>query len=296
MSKFLLLLIFFISARNDVFGDSSSIVIERTRVNKIKLGIVMLGTAGFGALTYDYFNQVWWKPTKVKKFTLREDWNDLLRADKAGHFYFSYVLSDVYKSIFKWVGFSGKTSAFLGAGISVIYEVGVVELTDGFTTRWGFSPSDAVLDVLGAFFPVAQEYFPGLNSITFKFSYTPSGYTWLDYLRVGSLKDALYKKQFHTDYEGMTFWASFEFQKLLPHKIEKFIPDFINLAIGYSVKNINYAGRGYSELYIAIDFNLLKIDTKIDILNRVIRTLNYIHLPAPTLRIKPGFKFYYLYF
>jgi len=298
MLRFFSLLVFLISMNSNAsgFADSSSVHRGKTEINKLRLGIVALGTAGFGVLTYDYFNRVWWKQTKVKKFVWRDDWNDVIRADKAGHFYFSYLLSDVYKSIFKWVGFSPKTSSFLGAGISVLYEVGVVELTDGFTTRWGFSPTDAISDIVGAFFPVAQEYLPSLQAITFKLSYTPSGYTWLDYLRVGSLKDALYKKQFHTDYEGMTFWMSFEFKKILPDEIEKFIPDFLNLAIGYSVKDINYAGRGYSEIYIAVDYNLLKVNTGSDFINRIIRTLNYIHFPAPTLKIKPYVRFYYLYF
>jgi hypothetical protein len=298
MLKFLFLLIFFANPSLNAFesADSSSSVKKGTQINRLKLGIVAAGTAGFAVLTYDYFNQVWWKPTKVKKFVWRDDWNDLLKADKAGHLYFSYVLSDAYKSIFQWVGFNPKASAFLGAGISVIYEVGVVELTDGFTTRWGFSPTDIIADIVGAFFPVAQEYLPLLQAINFKLSYTPSGYTWFDYLRVGSLKDALYKKQFHTDYEGMTFWMSLDFQRFLPSEVERLIPDFLNFAIGYSVKNINYAGRGYSEIYIAIDYNLLKVDTGLDILNRIIRTLNYIHFPAPTLRVKPGLKFYYLYF
>ena len=80
----------------------------------------------------------------------------------------------------------------------------------------------------------------------------------------------------------MTFWMSFEFQRLLPEQVEKFIPDFLNLAVGYAVRNINYSGGGYTELYIAIDYNLLKVDTKIDVLNRIIYTLNYIHFPAPT--------------
>ncbi len=299
MLKFLFLLIFLVSPNlnaSESSADSSGIVKKGTQINKLKLGIVTVGTAGFSVLTYDYFNQVWWKPTKVKKFVWRDDWDDLIKADKAGHLYFSYVLSDAYKGIFKWVGFNSRTSAFLGAGISVIYEVGVVELTDGFTTRWGFSPTDVIANIVGAFFPVAQEYFPSLQAITFKLSYTPSGYTWFDYLRIGSLKDALYKKQFHTDYEGMTFWISFDFQRLLPREIKRLIPDFLNLAVGYSVKNINYAGKGYSEIYIAIDYDLLKVDTGLDILNRIIRTLNYIHFPAPTLRVKPRVKFYYLYF
>jgi hypothetical protein len=100
--------------------DSNNVAIKQAKVNKLKLGIVTAGTLGFGVVTYDYFNQVWWKPTRVKKFVWRDDWNDVLKADKAGHFYFSYVLSDVYKNLFKWVGFSSKTSAFLGAGISVV--------------------------------------------------------------------------------------------------------------------------------------------------------------------------------
>ncbi len=298
MLRFMLVIILLtgVGLKEYNFADSSSVAVKGTSVNKFKLGIVVVGTAGFGVLTYDYFNRVWWKPTKVKKFIWRDDWNDVIRADKAGHFYFSYVLSDVYKRIFNWVGFSPKISSFWGAGISIFYEVGIVELTDGFTTRWGFSPSDAVMDIVGAFFPVAQEYLSSLKMITFKWSYTPSGYTWLDYLRVGSLKDALYKKQFHTDYEGMIFWMSFEFKKLLPQEVKRFIPNFLNLAIGYSVKDINYAGRGYSEIYIALDYNLLKVNTGSKFLNGVIRTLNYIHFPAPTLKVKPRVKFYYLYF
>ncbi|MEN3038103.1 MAG: DUF2279 domain-containing protein [Candidatus Kryptonium sp.] len=296
MLNFLIALILITNTYASSLNDSSGVVSKKTRIDKLKLGVVAIGTAGLGVLTYNYFNTVWWKPTKVKKFIWRDDWNDLVRADKAGHFYVSYVISDAYKNIFKWVGFSEKTSAFIGAGISTFYEVGVVELTDGFTTQWGFSPTDVVMNLLGALFPVAQEYLPSLKNITFKWSYTPSGYTWSDYLRFGSFRDALYKKQFHTDYEGMTFWMSFEFQEFLPERIEKLIPDFINLALGYRVRDVNYAGSGYSELYIAIDFNLLKIDTKVGILNGFIRALNYIHLPAPTLRVKPKFKFYYLYF
>jgi hypothetical protein len=94
----------------------------------------------------------------------------------------------------------------------------------------------------------------------------------------------------------MTFWASVDFQELLPEKFEKFIPDFLNIAVGYSVKEINYAGRGYSEIFIGIDYNFLKIDTGSEFFNKVLRALNYIHFPAPTLRIKPKVKFYYLYF
>jgi hypothetical protein len=108
--------------------DSNNVAIKQAKINKLKLGIVTAGTLGFGVVTYDYFNQVWWKPTRVKKFVWRDDWNDVLKADKAGHFYFSYVLSDVYKNLFKWVGFSSKTSAFLGAGISVVTKLVLLNL------------------------------------------------------------------------------------------------------------------------------------------------------------------------
>jgi hypothetical protein len=68
--------------------DSNNVAIKQAKINKLKLGIVTAGTLGFGVVTYDYFNQVWWKPTRVKKFVWRDDWNDVLKADKAGHFLF----------------------------------------------------------------------------------------------------------------------------------------------------------------------------------------------------------------
>ena len=274
----------------------SSTVKERRGINWLRFGVVSGVTVGFGVLSYDYFNKVWWSGVKVKRLTIKDDWDAYLLADEFGHFYSGFLIADIYRKLFQWSGFSGKVSALAGAGISIIYEVFAVEFTDGFTTRWGFSPSDAIMDLLGAGFPVAQEFLPELKNFTFKWSYTPSGYTWGDYIRLKSLKDALYKKQFHTDYEGMTFWLSIDFQKYLPEKIEKLIPDFIQIAVGYGVMNINSRKMRKHEIFIALDFDLLKVNTGVKVLDSIIHTLNYIHLPAPTLRIKPKLQFYLAYF
>jgi len=230
--------------------------------------------------SYDYFSKVWWSQ-KNEKFLLKEDWCDALQADKFGHFFASYVLADYYQNLLLWANFDTAKAKCISFFATSIYEIIFVELTDGFTTKWGFSISDVLCDLLGSYFAT----YSSLNKrIEFKISYTPSKSSWLNYITKGSLKDALYRKQITTDYDGMTFWIIYNKNWI------------INPAIGYSIENV-YKANAYREFFLSFDFNLIKIiPTKSKELFLIKKFLNYFHLPSPALQIYPYFKFYLFFF
>jgi len=79
-----------------------------------------------------------------------------------------------------------------------------------------------------------------------------------------------------------------------------FWPDWLNMAVGFGIDNSQYLNKnktkkgGNNEWYIALDYDLSKIYTKWDspTAKKVKHWLNYIHFPAPTIRISPNLHFY----
>ena len=49
-----------------------------------------------------------------------------------------------------------------------------VEIEDGYGANWGFSPGDAIADVVGASYYLGQYYFPVLKHIQPRVSYWPT--------------------------------------------------------------------------------------------------------------------------
>jgi hypothetical protein len=69
-------------------------------------------------------------------------------ADKAAHFVDYYLITKEFRPLFQSLGFSEAESRWLAFGTAVAGGV-VNEIADGFT-KYGFSPEDIAMDVLGA--------------------------------------------------------------------------------------------------------------------------------------------------
>ena len=94
------------------------------------------------------------------------------------------------------------------------------------------------------------------------------------------------------DYESQYFWLSANVSDL----IHAPIPSFVNIAIGYSVKNLDGLGRGERELFFGLDYDFSKLPGDSNFLRAIKHVMNYIHWPAPTLRITPSVICYGLKF
>lgn len=255
---------------------------QKTKINYLKTGIITGVTIGAGIWLHNYQKNAWWSGQRGK-FHFKNDWDYAFSVDKFGHFFDGALIQSLYQGAFEWSGFSNELSMWLGAGFSVAYMTDI-EIEDGFATDWGFSPGDELFNIMGSLYPVAQHYYELLQHFNIKWSYFPS-----DKLRSGEKQGA-----FLDDYDGQTNWLSINLRHFMSKPVQKYWPEFINIAIGYGVENYKDPKDSYQNFYFGLDYDLRKIipgESKFMLwLKNIINHFRII--PAPALRFnKDGVKY-----
>ena len=248
-----------------------------------RLGLVAGGTAGLIVTAHLQNYNSWWKGTRGP-FHLSVDDSPTLGADKCGHFLFSYYAADIVGNSLDWSGIGRDRGLLYGGIVSIAFQL-YVEVEDGFHPDLGFSVGDAVADGAGAILPLLQEKYHSFRAISPKWSINPS--------------DRYKQHQYRSiidDYESQYYWLSFNLHELLGESSPKFIPSFLNVALGYGVSDLDLHGNGNSEMYLALDIDFTKLPGDGDILKAVKHVLNFFHVPAPTIRLTPSIIVYGLRF
>lgn len=176
-----------------------------------------------------------------------------------------------------WIGFEENSSLWIGAVASWLFYL-QIEIFDGQFEQWGFSLGDLAANTAGALMPVLSSHLPFLQKFSLKLSYAP--------------KEIQLQQYMIEDYAGMTYWLTSNPQDFFRF-MEPVWPDFLNLAFGYS---ITQKAHGDIELYVSLDYDLTTIQTRSFFWNRVLYYLNFIHLPAPAIKIQPVPKYYLFYY
>jgi hypothetical protein len=287
-----LLVIFFVSSQN-IFGQSDSL-----KVNKKRVFIVGSSLAGALGGSYLYVQNSWWSE-KQEPFHF-DDGADLtyaLNVDKVGHFMGGLEAADVFSSSMKWAGMQEEQALWYGAAFGSGLQL-AIEMKDAYAPYWGFSKWDLALGSAGSLFPVAQYYNDDLKAINFKFSYYKQSDIYWELDRQREKEPNKYAWQ--DDYPNQTYWLSVD----VNHFTETCCwPDWLNLAIGFGLDDTQYLNEnntkmgGNNEWYIALDYDIPKMLKKWNSPTgkKVKHWLNYIHLPAPTIRISPKLEFYPLF-
>ena len=287
-----LLVIFFVSSQN-IFGQSDSL-----KVNKKRVFIVGSSLAGALGGSYLYVQNSWWSE-KQEPFHF-DDGADLtyaLNVDKVGHFMGGLEAADVFSSSMKWAGMQEEKALWYGAAFGSGLQL-AIEMKDAYAPYWGFSKWDLALGSAGSLFPVAQYYNDDLKAINFKFSYYKHSDIYWELDRQRGKEPNKYAWQ--DDYPNQTYWLSVD----VNHFTETCCwPDWLNLAIGFGLDDTQYLNEsntkmgGNNEWYIALDYDIPKMLKKWNSPTgkKVKHWLNYIHLPAPTIRISPKLEFYPLF-
>ncbi len=240
-----------------------------------------------------YQQNAWWKDRRTS-FHFQSDNEYALNVDKAGHFFGGAVGSFLGRKSLEWSGASQSTALWGGFAMGALFEL-YVEIEDGFGPDWGFSPGDAIGDVLGAAWPLAQHYVPGLDQVHPKFSYYPSQ----------AFRDGHHNGNMIDDYDGQTTWMGVHVYGLLPKSWKPYWPEWLGIAVGVSVRNMpitvdgKYIDVGPRErnIIIALDYDMTKIIPGDHWLLIALKEgLNFIHFPSPAIRISPNFISYGLYF
>ena len=258
--------------------DSSKVIWPRA----VFSGALLAGSVGVIALSID---EAYYQDRRVK-FHFARDRNGNLtwfenrhRAmDKFGHIYSTSLFSENIYFLSRWSGYSNKTASITAASASIAL-LGAMEVWDAHFQRWGFSIGDFIANVAGGLYPVAQQNIDFLQATDYKMSY--------NFIRTKSPDHGIH------DYENMTFWLTFNPRAALPSDYLNWFPNWLNIALGVGLDSYQSQRR---EIYIGLDYNLKRIRTKSILLSHLIAVMDRFHLPAPAIRIAPGFIGYGLFF
>ncbi len=277
-----------------------------SRVRPVPAAITAAVYAGAFIGLHEYQANAWWKNDRGP-FHFEEDWSENLQNDKFGHFYGAYMMSYASREALLASGFNDATAHDLGALMGALLEV-YVEVEDGFSTSWGFSPTDAYADIAGAMYFFAQRYVPALQTVHEKWIYYPS-----KFLGSGSIPGQ--QRTFIDDYQGQSYWWCVDVWHWLPPDMQRWYPKWLQLSVGYTARKYGpYVGPAppgvadpwapqYSdwadtrEVYIGLDYNLPRLigRTNIPFVDWLVQTCDNFHLPAPALRIVPSVHGFILY-
>lgn len=244
---------------------------------------VFIGTA----LVQNYFD--FWKNADPSPFHISNDPPYAYHNDKFGHAYYSSLSADVIKESYILAGVDRKTSAWIGAGSSLLAQT-LVEIGDGFhghEAYYGFSPGDEIGDILGAALPLVKEYVPFVKRFDYKVGLWPS-----QVLKEGAFRGIL------DDNESQFFWLSAD----IHDAFGEWYPKWINVAVGYGVQNLPSSAflpdRQYltpkSLVYLGFDLNVKGLPITGKAWDIIAELLSHYRIPFPALQVAPIMKWHWL--
>ncbi len=261
-------------------GNDTLVQTETKLSNKQKW--IIGGLAAQQIASY-YLEYKWWWEDNYHPFVHGNDGgfnNYSLGIDKVGHFYTSYMYSNLLYEVMTWGDFKESTKDW----VSVLLPLGwalSIEIGDGFS-KYEFSSRDLFANSLGIGYSFAQRKVPYLQNFTFKFSYFPGSFYRQNNFKNWSLT---------SDYNGHIYWLSTNVHGVLPKTIKGYWPKFLNLSFGYGINNFaeyNTPGlTGYElqrEFFIGLDYNLRDIPAKTTLRKAFRNSLDFYHFPAPGIK------------
>ncbi|MBT4099081.1 MAG: DUF2279 domain-containing protein [Gemmatimonadetes bacterium] len=272
--------------------------------------LAALGSAGVAAhyVGFRYFDRAWYQGEQRGNIRWLQDWsgNTYLHVDKGGHFMSGIFLSQSVSEAFTWTGITPRKAAVLGAMTSwgLLFEI---EMRDAYFDQWGFSVPDFLANTAGVSVPLLHSLVPSTRIVDFKFSWFPSPlYRDYDARLAADLPRTRYAID---DYEGMTFWMTFAMNDVLRGRAKEVWPDWLGLALGYGATgmhgaNVKSRGRereflqlpdARGELVLSLDTDARYLPGDGEIWSLFKEQLNWLHLPAPAIRLYPTLRFYLLY-
>ncbi|MDR1759575.1 MAG: YfiM family protein [Fibrobacter sp.] len=245
-----------------------------------------LTSASFIAAYVFVFEKGWWD-NEESSFHFENDFEYALNLDKLGHFMGGVLLSEVFYEGYRWSGVSeGYSYLFSGISASLVH-VGI-DIKDGYSPEWGFSIFDVLAGTLGGFYPMAKRYIPAFKYFDVKMSYWMNSKAYFRQSETDIVTD---------DYVNQTYWLSLKIHRLLPASIREYYPMWLAFAAGVSVNEDTFirGRKGKREVYLALDYDFEAFRPKSRLARQIVKFVNYIKFPAPTVQIYPERKFFWLY-
>lgn len=258
-------------------------------------------------------NRAWYANYPRSPFHLFNDNAEWNRMDKFGHAYTAYIGGKFGMIAMMWAGIKEKKAIWYG-GMAGFAFLSIIEILDGFSSKWGFSLGDITANTTGSLLFIGQQLAWKEQRVILKFSSHLVNYPLALQQRADTLYGTSFSELVLKDYNGQTYWISVNISSFL-NKESKF-PKWLNIAVGYGadgmmggmdnyvkdnegkvITDFSYVPR-YSQVYLSLDADLTKIKTKSHFLQSFFGFLNVIKFPAPSIEWnkKKGWVGHYVYF
>jgi hypothetical protein len=248
---------------------------------------------------------LWYRKHPRSRFHFFNDNSEWLQMDKAGHATTAYNIGAIQYDLMRWCGVKNDASIAIGS-ITAIGYMSIVEVLDGFSSKWGFSKGDMLANIFGTALFASQQKMWNQQRISLKFSFHPTIYAQYYPAELGSNLISRMLK----DYNGQTYWLSFNIGSFLPAKTD--YPYWLNLNLGYGAEGMIGASSNpetvngvkipsfsrYRQFYFSPDADLFRIPSSSAIFNTAAYLTRFSKLPAPTVEWskQKGLHFHPLYY
>jgi len=272
--------------------DADSTAFYQRRLKRYTL--VAAGTYGATLAT---LNHLWYQDSQRQSFRFFNDNAEWKQVDKFGHalsaFYISYGTASALRQVHVRPRKADLIGALTGFGVML-----PIEIFDGFSDAYGASTGDLLANATGASLYYVQAALWQEVRIYPRFSFHTTRYAPLRPNVLGHDWTSAWLK----DYNGQTYWLSVDMDKFIAG-----FPRWLNLAAGYGAEGMVYArdsqnisagyGRAYRQYYLSLDLDLSAIRSRSKVIRTLLRAINVIKIPGPTLALSQGrVRGYALYF
>lgn len=247
----------------------------------------------------------WYRDYPQTTFHFFNDSGEWMQVDKCGHAVASAWISRIGYLSYRWAGLPEKRAAWYGGLLGFAYMLNI-EMLDGFSAGWGFSPGDLAANTFGSAIFVAQQLGWHEQRISLKYSFHPTSYAEYrpDLLGTGFVQNML------KDYNGHSYWLSGNISSFLPAGTR--FPRWLNIAVGYGAEGMT-GGFGnpaihngqpvpefqrYRKFLLSVDVDLTRIPVRSKAVKALFNVLSFIKIPAPAIEINTlgNFRAYPVYY
>jgi hypothetical protein len=287
-----LLALFLSSARAQDFFKPS------TQYNPGRINGTIIAESAIGIAATIGLNYLWYKKFSKTKFHYFNDNNEWLNVDKIGHATTAYNIAAIQSDLLYWGGVRRPTAALIGTATALGFMT-LIEIMDGHSEKWGFSPGDMLANLSGCLLYEGQQLMWGQQRFGLKYSYHGTIFPKYYPAELGSnLPQRMLK-----DYNGQTYWLSFNIASFLPASAR--FPQWLNLSLGYGAEGMIGAVKNptevngqpipnfqrYRQFYLSFDTDLYRVDGLSPLAATLLKANRTFKIPAPALEWNEVDKF-----
>jgi hypothetical protein len=268
----------------------SQSISDTSQINRKKLRGVIAAEGITAAASLSGLYVTWYSRYPHTSFHFFNDNGEWLQMDKLGHATTAYFISRTTYNLLRWPGVSSKKAAWYGGATGFAY-LAIVELLDGSSAEWGFSPGDFAANTIGAVAFTGQQLTWDEQRILLKWSWHETQYPHYRPNMLGSnLPERMLK-----DYNGQTYWLSVNVHSFLQDD-SKF-PKWLNVALGYSADGMLGGNSNLTKIngntlpsfgrtrqyFLSLDLDLTRVKTRSKTLNAIFNIIGVLKMPFPAI-------------